>query len=155
MYSEVRFEKLEAMRVASCCIISRNPEVQVASYLKGWAEERGVRGARSFGFDYPVTDEQGEQGFRGYESWIVVPDSVTESEGVIIKDIPGSEYAVLRVNEPFNDPFSRIPTGWQKLHEWVSKSEYAPGAGQNRYWLEEVAEDEDGHTYMDLFYPIG
>ena len=33
VYSDVRFEKLESMRVASHCIISRNPEEQVTSYL--------------------------------------------------------------------------------------------------------------------------
>jgi len=154
VYSDVRFEKLESMRVASHCIISRNPEEQVTSYLSKWAEGQGVKRTRSFGFDYPVSDEQREKGFRGYEYWIVVPDHITESEGVIIKDIAEDEYAVLRITDPFSDPFDRIPRGWKQLSEWVCASDYRPRSSQNRFILEEVIEDEDGNTYMDLFFPV-
>jgi len=154
VYSDVRFEKLESMRVASHCIISTNPEEQVTSYLSKWAEGQGVKGTRSFGFDYPVSDEQREKGFRGYEYWIVVPDHITESEGVIIKDIAEDEYAVLRITDPFSNPFDRIPRGWKQLSEWVCASDYRPRSSQNRFMLEEVIEDEDGNTYMDLFFPV-
>ncbi len=64
------------MRVASFCVISRNPEVQVTSYLDKWAENRGVKETRSFGFDYPVSNEQKKEGFRGYEYWIIIPDHI-------------------------------------------------------------------------------
>jgi len=154
VYSDVRFEKLGVMRVASYCIISRNPEEEVISYLRKWVEGQGVRGTRSFGFDYPVSDEEREKGLRGYEYWIVIPDYVTESEGVIIKNIPEDEYAVLRITDPFSEPFERIPMGWKQLSEWVYAGEYRPRTSQNRFMLEEIIEDEDGNTYMDLYFPV-
>ena len=153
-YSEVRFETLKTMRVASCCIISRSPEEQVISYLDKWAKDRGIDRTRSFGFDYPVSDEQKDKRFRGYEYWIIVPNTITESEGVIIKEIPEDEYAVLRITDPFSDPFDRIPKGWKQLSEWVLASEYRPRTSQNRFMLEEIIDDADGNTYMDLFFPI-
>jgi len=153
VFGDVRFESLETMRVASCCIISKSPEVQVTLYLPIWAKERGVEGTRTFGFDYPVSDELKEKGFRGYEYWIIVPEHITETEGVIIKNIPRNEYAVLRITDPFSDPFERIGMGWKKLQDWVLIHEHRPKTSQNRYWLEEVIED-DGNMYMDCYFPI-
>ncbi len=43
-------------------------------------------------------------------------------------------------------------TNWKKLREWVMTSKYRPF--QNKFWLEEVIEDEDGNMFMDLFFPI-
>jgi DNA gyrase inhibitor GyrI len=151
---DMRFERLEAMRVASCCVISRNPEEEVVSYLRKWAEDRGVSGTRAFGFDHPVHDAQKADGLRGYEYWVAVPEHVAGSKGVVIKDIPGDEYAVVRVADPFSDPFERIPKGWEKLRDWVLASEHRPKPGRDRFMLEEVIEGEDGGTYMDLFFPV-
>ncbi|MFC1920658.1 helix-turn-helix domain-containing protein [Chloroflexota bacterium] len=152
--SDVRQETLKPMRVASCCIISKNPEEQVILYLSNWVKERGVDGTRAFGFDYPAGEELSEQGFRGYEYWIVIPEEINETDGVEIKNIPENEYAVLRITDPFTNPFERIPSGWKKLYEWVLARELCPEASQGMYCLEEVIEDESGNIYMDCYFPI-
>jgi len=154
MFGEVRQEILEPMRVASCCIISKAPEVQVLLYLSNWSKERGVEGTRTFGFDYPISEELNEQGFRGYEYWIVVPEQITGTDGVEIKTIPENEYAVIRISDPFSDPFERIPTGWKKLYEWVSERDLLPKTTENKYCPEEVIEDENGNIYMDCYFPL-
>lgn len=155
-YSEVKFERIGKMHVASYKVISQNPEEDSISFLNGWAEKNGclhIPGIRNFGFDVQISKQQQEEGLRGYEYWLTVPDNVVESDGIVIKDIKEDEYAVLRITDPFNDPFKKIPTGWQSLHNWVESSEYKLINCKGRHWLEEVVE-EDGITYMYLYYPI-
>lgn len=156
IYSEVEIRRLEPMRVASYQVISRTPEDDVINYMKNWAIKNGLdqqEGIRAFGFDVPVSKEQQEEGLRGYEYWVTVPESALESDGVRIKNIDGDEYAVLQITEPFSDPFEKIPNGWKRLGDWVMKTEFKTTNFQNRYWLEEVVQDKNG-TYMDIYFPV-
>lgn len=154
--SDVTIKKLEAMRVASYRVISKNPEDEVIEYLKNWIMKNGLdkqEGMRSFGFDIPVGEEQRKEGLRGYEYWVTVPHWATESEGVKIRGIEADEYAVLRITNPFSNPFDTIPNGWKRLKEWVMNSEYKTTSVSNRYWLEEVIQDGE-NTYMDIYFPV-
>ena len=153
-FSDVRYETLETMRVASCCIISRSPEVQVTQFLPVWARERGVEGTRAFGFDYPVGHDLQKKGFRGYEYWMVVPEHIEATEAVTVADVPGNEYAVLRIADPFSEPFERIGMGWKRLRDWCLAHENVPATSQDRYWLEEVVKGDDGNMHMDCYFPI-
>lgn len=155
IYSGVEIKKLEPMRVASYQVISKNPEDEVINYVNKWLAKNKLDmhdDIRCFGFDVPV-EEQKKAGLRGYEYWAVVTDSAVESDGVVIKNILEDEYAVLRITEPFTNPFETIPTGWKKLNEWVMNGEYKTTCWNNRYCLEEVIHDGD-KTYMDLYFPV-
>jgi AraC family transcriptional regulator len=156
IFSEVEIRKLPKMRVGSFIVISRYPEIQVVDYMHQWAKKQSspaLPDQRGFGFDYPVSDAQKKLGMRGYEFWLSIPEDWRESDYVVIKEIPEDEYAVLRITEPFADPFDSIPTGWKKLSAWV-KNGYCKGKwSQTRYCLEEVIEKE-GKTYMDIYIPI-
>lgn len=156
IYSDVFLRRLEAMRVASYRIISKNPEEEVIEYMRNWVLKNGLDkqvNMRSFGFDVSVGEEQRKEGLRGYEYWVTVPNDAFESEGVKIKNIEADEYAVLRITDPFSNPFDTIPNGWKRLNEWVMNSEYKTTNFNNRYWLEEVIEEENT-TYMDIYFPI-
>jgi AraC family transcriptional regulator len=154
VFGEVRYENLEDMRVASLVVVSRNPEEEVIEQLSRWADMNGIEtSARRFGFDIPVSEEEQKQGMRGYEYWVCVPEQITESDGVVIKQIEGCRYAVLRIADPFADAFYRIPQGWQRLVAWVTSNVTQDGGHCGRYCLEEVRE-EAGVTYMDLFLPV-
>ena len=154
VFSDVRHETLETMRVASCCIISRSPEGQVTQFLPLWCKERGVEGTRAFGFDYPVDRELQKKGFRGYEYWMVVPEHITATEGVTVANIPGNEYAVLRIANPFSAPLERIGMGWKRLRDWCLAHENVPTTSKDKYWLEEVVSDDDGNLHMDCYFPL-
>lgn len=154
IFSEVRFETLEPMVVASLVVKSHNPEDDVIEKLTLWAKRNGLpENARKFGFDYPVSEKEQRQGLRGYEYWICATESTPVSEGVTLKKIEGCTYAVLTIYEPFIDPFSRIPQGWKRLVEWVNSQGYPPLCGKERYWMEEVIEKE-GVTSMDIYFPL-
>lgn len=152
--SEVRIDSLDAMTVASAIRISSNPEDEVITFMSQWAEQNGIgANSRSFGFDVPVTEEEQKKGFRGYEYWITTKENVTLAEGVSLKQIEGCKYAILRITEPFVDPFERIPAGWRTLAGWVNSRGYKASCDKERYWLEEKIEI-DGKTYMDVYFPI-
>ncbi|MCF7810974.1 GyrI-like domain-containing protein [bacterium] len=156
IYSEVEIRKLPAMRVASFIVISGYPEIQAFDYLRKWVQKQStppLSNRRSFGFDYPVSEDQKKAGLRGYEAWITIPDGWTESDEVSIKKIPEQDFAVLRVSEPFVDPFRSIPGGWRKLRDLVKKNKYTTDWSRPRHCLEEVTE-KNGKTWMDLYFPI-
>ncbi len=156
IYSEIKIKSLEPMRIASYRVISKNPEEDVMTYMENWIAKNGLDKQdrmRNFGFDVPVNEEQQKEGLRGYEYWLTVPDTATESDGVKIKNIDADEYAVLRITNPFSNPFDTIPKGWERLKDWVMNGEYKTMSFQNRYWLEEVIVQEDS-TYMDIYFPV-
>lgn len=152
--SGVTICSLESMSVVSGVKISRNPEEEVIAMLTEWARQTGVAGARQFGFDVPVTDGEQEKGLRGYEYWIAVdqqPESLDSK--LSYKHVEGCKYAVLRITEPFADPFERIPLGWKRLAAWVHSKGYQTSCNHERFWLEEKLEHGNS-TFMDLYFPI-
>jgi AraC family transcriptional regulator len=154
VYSDVRFETLDTMDVVSATVISRNPEEEVTSFLTHWAGQHGIpKSSRNFGFDVPVSEEEQKKGMRGYEYWIKVEGEIPVPDGVVMKRIEGCKYAVLRITNPFSDPFDVIPKSWRTLMEWINRQGYPGVCDKERYWLEEVIE-QDGVTYMDIFFPV-
>ncbi|WP_249898509.1 helix-turn-helix domain-containing protein [Paenibacillus sp. PK3_47] len=153
--SEVRIEKIDTMDVVSGVRISNNPEEEVVNFVTEWAKKSGVNpGARKFGFDIPLAGEEQETGLRGYEYWVTVEEQVFPlTAGLTCKHIKGCNYAVLRVTEPYINPFERIPLGWKKLAGWVNSRGYKTSCDQERFWLEEELV-MGGSVYMDLYFPI-
>lgn len=154
VYSDVRFEELETMYVASSIRVSHTPEDDVIESMTRWAEKNSIDPrARRFGFDVPVSEKEHSEGLRGYEYWIQVPQDTPVSCGVVLKRIEGCKYAVLRITDPFADPFERIPGGWRRLVKWVEDNGYGFVCYNQRFCLEEVLE-ENGTTYMDVYLPV-
>lgn len=154
IYSDVRYVDLPSMLVASYVVISANPEDEVISFMTKWAGKNGVNPlARKFGFDYPVNEEQHAKGYRGYEYWICADEGAKASDGVKLKKIEACKYAVLRITDPFSNPFETIPNGWRRLADWANKNGCKYTDCNEKYWLEEVV-TENGTTYMDVFFPI-
>ncbi|WP_162551050.1 AraC family transcriptional regulator [Paenibacillus tepidiphilus] len=153
--SEVSITALGDMRVASAFRVSAEPEDEVVRFVEHWVKARGTgKEARRFGFDVPVSEEQQENGLRGYEYWVETDAPLSSlDEGMAVKEIEGCKYASLRITDPFADPFVRIPLGWRQLAGWVNSRGYQASCDQERYWLEEVLECGDG-TVMELYFPI-
>lgn len=153
-FSDVSIRELEDMTVASAHVISANPEEEVIGFLNNWATKENISiEGHKFGFDVPVSEDDRKKGLRGYEYWICLNKEVPAPEGIEVKKIDGGKYAVLRITNPFEDPFESIPKGWGKLAEWVKNEGYGCEESCERSCLEEVTE-EDGVTYMDLYIPI-
>jgi AraC family transcriptional regulator len=157
-FSDVRIGKLDTMYVASFYVISNNPEDDVKSFMRGWMKSNNIDPkSRQFGFDIPVSEEQSEKGLRGYEYWVKVNEDTEVCEGVKLKRIDECEYAILRIRNPFSNPFEVIPAGWSKLMEWVNvkgyEQDFRDKCYKEKYCLEEEFE-KDGVVYMDLYIPL-
>jgi ribosomal protein S18 acetylase RimI-like enzyme/DNA gyrase inhibitor GyrI len=153
-YGRVRVKTLEPMRIACYRAASATPEMDSIGCMREWLAKQklgATSGARTFGFDADVTPEQQKRGMRGYEVWVSVPESVRSSGGVTVKDFAGGLYAVMKINDPFKNPFEVIPAGWNRLVGWVKTSDKY-GFGKHQC-LEEHVEGEGG-TYLDIHLPV-
>ena len=165
----ITVREMPAMVVASCFSTGRNPEGEVIRYMENWIKRNGLDYGklRKFGFDIPVSEEQSKYGLRSFEFWVTVPETTRESDGVRIKLIDPSHYAVYRIKNPYNDPQAAIRAGWKMLEEWAMRykmnmKKEAVAAGDDddeyfdepeRYMLEEIVETKDG-VCLDLYFPL-
>ncbi len=156
-FSDVGIKKMDTMYVASSYVISHDPEADVINFMTEWMKNNNIDiKSRQFGFDIPVSEEQSQKGLRGYEYWVKLKENTDVGEGVKLKKIDGCNYATLRITNPFSNPFEVIPAGWKRLAEWVSSNGYMHNSSKGcreKYWLEEKLE-ENGITYMDLYFPL-
>jgi len=166
---EVTVTEMPAMVVASCFSTGRNPEAEVIRSMEGWANRNWLDYSklRKFGFDIPVSEEQRKYGLRSFEYWVMVPENIPASDGIKIKHIEKSIYAVYRINNPYNDPATAIQAGWRMLREWAEKykakkekvaagidDDELPEEEEENYMLEEIVETNDG-ICLDLYFPLG
>ncbi len=156
--SDVMYKSLPQMRVASHVVISENPEDEVIAYMQGIMKKYEIPdSAEQYGFDYPVSESEAERGYRGYEYWVRMDESIDETllfkAPVTIKSVPSYKYAVIRITEPFIDPFERIPKAWQTLVKWIEANSLYNRELREAKCLEQVTVD-NGVTYMDIMIPI-
>jgi len=153
-YGRVQVKTLGALRVAHYRAVSPTPEDDSFKRMEEWLSQQDIKSpasARRFGFDVEVSPEQRGKGFRGYEVWCEVPESVTASGDVEVKDFGGGLYAVMKVTDPFSNPFEVIPAGWKRLVEWARTStEYV--IGEHQHLEEPVGTKED--LCLNLYLPI-
>jgi len=136
-------------------VFSKNPEEEVIELQSKYKSDNNLVTLLEVGFDVPVKEDQEQQGIRGYEYWLCLSqEDYNKIESDIPKKlvIPASDYISLTIDEPFSNPFERIPNGWKKLSSHVIDNhvfnDQAVSCG-----LEQV-EEIDGKTVMHLFVPI-
>lgn len=156
--SDVMYKSLQQMRVASHVVISENPEDEVIAFMQGLMRKYELsESTEQYGFDYPVSEESAEKGYRGYEYWFKLEGNFDETllmkEQVEIKSVPSYKYAVIRITEPFVNPFERIPKAWQTLVKWIEANQLYNHELREAKCLEHVIV-ENGVTYMDIMIPI-
>ena len=156
--SEVMYKSLPEMRVASHVVISENPEDEVIGFMQGLMKKYDLpESTEQYGFDYPVSEAESEKGYRGYEYWVKLEANIDETilmkEPVEIKVVPSYKYAVIRITEPFINPFERIPKGWQTLVKWIEANSLYNRELREAKCLEQVTVEND-ITYMDIMIPI-
>ena len=170
---EISVKEMPQMVVASCFSTGRSPESEVIQYMESWIKRHGIDYSRSrkFGFDIPVSEEQQKYGIRSFEYWVTVPETTRDSEGVKVKLIDPTRYAVLRIKNPYKDPGIVIQAGWKMLQDWAEayklKTEGVKAAAgfedemlpeeeeeeKEKFMLEEIVETGDG-LCLDLYYPL-
>jgi DNA gyrase inhibitor GyrI len=152
--AEVRFVRLEPMRVASIWGFGEEPESIAFAKLEAWAGPRGIRENpekhRIFGFNNP-NPYPGSPNY-GYEIWVEVGPEVEPTDDVRILGFEGGLYAVARCEIP-EGQYDLIGAAWKELAAWREDSKYRRGHHQ---WLEQsIAADTPGIEFiLDLHLPI-
>ena len=67
------------------------------------------------------------------------------------QDFPGGLYMVMTLDHCFEEPFTRIPESWMRLHDWVIHHEKYQSASHQ--WLEELLHVDYGRT-LKLYHPV-
>jgi AraC family transcriptional regulator len=148
---EVRFVKLEPVRVASVYGFGESPEEQAMEKLVAWAKPKGLLDDREqhriFGFNNPNPSPASPN--YGYEFWIVVGPDVEPEGEVRIQEFLGGRYAVTGCKGVQN-----IAETWRKLAKWLVDSKYGHARHQ---WLEEHLSPVGApleELVLDLYAPI-
>lgn len=136
-------------------IISKEPEINVIDYMTEYRIQNKIQVFTEVGFDVPVSDEQSQQGLRGYEYWIIVDEETYNNhqhDTVQKKIVPKGKYLMLNIDNPFVDPFERIPNGWKKI--WAAiESDHKFREGLDIYGFEEKI-DTLYNTSMNIYVPV-
>ncbi len=150
----VRVVKLEPMRVASACVVSKTPERDAWEKLHEWASNKDILDDPAhpvFGFNNPNPSSGSEE--YGYEFWIGVDRDCTSEGEVEMKDFAGGLYAVTTCRL-VGDPGGSVPSIWKRLWEWAqSHSKYQ---WRRTHELEQCINPHAAETdlMLDLFLPI-
>lgn len=153
---KILIKELPPMKVAAYRIVGTNPEKNAIEYMKDLTRRKKLNfnHLRKFGINIPVSEIQQSMGLRGYELWVCLPDEVNCLGEVTIINIPASNYAVLRIKDPFEGPIDKISNGWLELYDWVKTTGFKAALYKpDRHLLEELIKI-DGVPYLDLFYPV-
>lgn len=149
---EVAVDKMYALTYSA---ISKEPEADSIDFLTDYCLENKIVPYSEVGFDIPVTEEQSELGLRGYEYWVVVDQETYEKhrdDVVQKKEVEKGKYLMVTIEDPFVDPFERIPNGWKKIWAQVEQNEYFRD-GLGFYGFEEKVVTLH-KTFMNIYVPI-
>jgi len=117
---EVRLERLKTMRVANTHVLSDSPEEDAWKKMEAWAKPKGLlekgAGTRVFGRNTYPTDNPEPH---GYEFFMTVGQDIEPGGDVVIKEIRGGLFAVLRFSNLQN-----MRKAWKQLWEWIDESEH-------------------------------
>jgi AraC-like DNA-binding protein/predicted transcriptional regulator YdeE len=153
--SEVKEVSVGQLHVLSHTIVSKNPEDEVIHYMNEYSKEHNLTVLRKLGADAPIDEDKQAKGYRGYECWLVISEEEYAShtpKNVIKKTIDASKYLMLRIENPFSDPFERIPNGWKKLSS-IFNDNYQFNYITGGMCFEEVKMVEENEV-MDIFIPF-
>lgn len=155
-YSEIQICEMPPMRVVSYRAVSISPEGDASRRISEWMAAKQLPPLRTFGFDVEVAPEQQAAGLRGYELWAVAPEGVEPDGGMMAREFQGGLYAVMTIFDALDDPFARIPPGWEHLHNWVQANTQYEGA--EHQMLEEVVTEKgaagEPRHHLVIYYPI-
>lgn len=99
-------------------VVSKEPENESIEKMTLYKYQHKIHPISEIGTDSMITEEERIKGYRGYEYYLVVEKQDYDKihDQTLIKvEIPESKYLMLSIDDPFKDPFIRIPMGWKKL----------------------------------------
>lgn len=155
--SNSKIVSINKLYVLSYSIISNEPENNVIDYMTEYKLKNKLHVLSEVGFDIPVTEKESQSRLRGYEYWLILSEDEynkfnPKNEKIKKLTIPSSKYIMLNINDPFINPFERIPNGWKKLISDLEEN-YEYNNTINIGGFEEKI-DTLSNTSMNIYIPI-
>lgn len=161
IYSEIEIKRVLPFTMASYVMVSRNPEDDVNSYMDKWARNSGLLtmcpNAKRIGWDFPfVSPElQNRFGLRGYVAAYIIPEAFeTDYPGVeFIKQLE-ADYAVITIQNPFENAFERIPNAYKKIMQYLQVNNFKEKQQENILSCFEYVYKKEEALYMDVYIHV-
>jgi AraC family transcriptional regulator len=153
--SEVKTVKLKEYYAIGHQVISQDPEEESISHMRAYRLKKGLDPISEIGSDVPVSSTDSDRGKHGYVQYLVLPEDDfkrVEDDYLIKKRVEASTYIMLRIDDPFNDPFERIPNGFKKLVQYLN-AHHAYNDSLSIGSFEEAVTTMH-QTYMNIFIAI-
>ncbi len=116
--SEIKTVTIHPFYAIGKKVISKEPENDSIDFMTAYKHKHKINPQSEIGIDAQISEKDQEKGLRGYQYFLVVNEHVFEqtNEQELMKLImPQANYLMLTIDDPFKDPFIRIPMGWKKL----------------------------------------
>lgn len=119
-YTNLRVEEVEGFRYIKHAVLSSDPEGDAIDRVFEIAKENGCDNPKVIGWDFPhLTPEQiSVFNMHGYEAAWVLPEGVTPEDREIFSQRT-HKYAAIHVNNPFENPFTKIPGAYKTLMDYM------------------------------------
>ncbi len=153
--SEISYVSMPAYRFAKKTIISNNPEDEVIAEMIDWMKRNNLplENSRAIGYDVPVSKEDQEKGLRGYAFCQSIPEGFITNDEVQLFSFQGGHYAKLSIDHPMEDPFRKIPAGWNHLLAKLKEKDLLIHTCEEGACFEECLMTEKGQI-MDIYIKV-
>ncbi len=153
--SEMTYVQVPAYRLVKKSAVSQNPEDEVIAEMMDWMKRNGlpVEKSRGIGYDIPVSKECQEKGYRGYTFCQSIPEDFMVQDEVEVIQFLGGHYAKLTIDNPMEDPFKKIPAGWNHLVEQLKERNLLNCSCEEGACFEECINTDRGQI-MDIYIKV-
>ena len=156
-YSPVRVETVKGFRLARYVMISPNPEDDVQTYMRRWADHSSLAATgeelKMIGWDFPFVSYEQQQrfGLRGYVAGYILPEGFQPAcDGVEIYSQPDETYAIVTITDPHVASFDRIPGAYKLILSYLNANGFKEKSKSESLACFEWEYEKDGVHYMDV-----
>lgn len=156
-YSDIRTERVPALRYIRYAVISREPETDAKGHVRQWAFQLGIREPQIIGWDFPaVSQEQiNVHHMHGYAAAVLLPDGVAPKEiDAEVMCQPEQKYLTISIKDPFSAPFRLIPNAYKTLLTYMQTNGIGGKYGKGVLDCFEREYMAEGICYMDVSIAI-
>ena len=156
MYSNIRCEWVEPFRYLRHIVISSEPESDAIEHMKRTAAVLGVDAPQIIGWDFPqLSQEQiNVHNMHGYAAALLLPEDVTQPDGMPVLTHPRQRYAVITLRDPFTAPFTTIPNAYKILLTYMKTNGLSGKKEKDAIPCFEKEYTADGVAYMDVYIAL-
>lgn len=156
MYSNIRCEWVEPFRYLRHIVISSEPESDAIEHIKRTAAVLGIDAPQIIGWDFPhLSQEQiNVYNMHGYAAALLLPEDVTQPDGMTVFTQPRQRYAVITIRDPFTAPFTTIPNAYKILLTFMKTNGLCGKKEKDAIPCFEKEYTADGVAYMDVYIAL-